>query len=116
VFAKIVLFEARCFQGYFESEAYQLVRRYAHLFSDTIEECIETGEFRSDIPPRQIRDSIIGIIEHLTMHDVISGKTVDPDAYTRAASEIVLNGVLNKRSNHAKGTKAMESGKVPALK
>ena len=115
VFAKIVLFEARCFTGYFESDAYQLVRRYAHLIYDTIEECIEAGEFRNDIAPRQVRDSIIGMVEHLTMHDVLSAKSVDPDAYTRAITEILLNGMLTRRSSRAKGIKARESGKVPVL-
>ena len=114
VFAKIVLFEARSFQGYFESDAYQLVRHYAHQFYDTIQECVETGEFRADIPARQIRDAMIGMIEHLTIHDVVAGKSIEPDAYTRVTMEIVLNGVWAKRASQSKGMKA-ELG-VPNLK
>lgn len=115
VFAKIVLFEVRCFHGYFKSEAYQLVRQFAHQFYDTIALCIENGEFRSDLPTRQIRDSIIGMIEHLAMHDVISGKTIDPDQYTRTVSETVLNGLLTRKSSPKKAVKASETGKVLAL-
>lgn len=96
VFAKIVLVEARCFKQYFESDAYQLVKRYAQLYIDAIEEGVKKGEFRSDISPANIRSAIIGIIEHITMPAVIFGRKLDADISAKFVCEIVFSGIEAK--------------------
>ena len=111
VFAKIVLVEVRCFKQYFESDAYQLVKRYAQLYINAIEEGVKKGEFRNDIKPAYIRSAIIGIIEHITMPAVIFGRNLDPDISAKIVCEIVFNGIETK--NKPEGIPASYSGSIP---
>jgi len=94
VFAKIVLVEARNFPGYFDSDSYQLVRRYAHLYTDTINVGTKNGDFRNDIPPSYLRDAIIGMIEHQVMPHVIFGTPIDTENLTETVYTIVLQGIM----------------------
>ncbi|MFP4532268.1 MAG: TetR/AcrR family transcriptional regulator [Desulfobacterales bacterium] len=97
VFAKIILVEVRNFPDYFRSPTYQVVKRYARLYYDIIQEGINSGAMRSDIPPAYIRDAIIGALEHMIMPAVIFGKTIQPQAYTDKLCTIILNGILISR-------------------
>ncbi len=98
VFAKIVLIEARCFPGYFESEAYQLVKKYARLYLDAIKQAVERGQFRSDIEPARVRDALLGSIEQVVIPAVVFGRNLDPAAQTANICEIVFNGILVGRN------------------
>ncbi|MBT8350993.1 MAG: TetR/AcrR family transcriptional regulator, partial [Deltaproteobacteria bacterium] len=67
VFAKILLLEVRNYPDYFESATYWLVKFYVKLITEIIQEGVEAGEIRDDIPPPKIRDLILGGIEHFCM-------------------------------------------------
>ena len=82
VFAKILLLEVRNFPGYFHSETYRLIQEYAKFILEIIEEGIQTGEIRDDIPPAYLRQIILGAIEHLCLPYIIFNKEIDPDVLT----------------------------------
>ena len=93
VIAKILLLEVRNFQGYFESETYQVVRRYASLLLSIIHEGTENDEIRNDIPPERIRDLILGGIEHFCMASVIFRREMDSESLADDLCELLLDGI-----------------------
>ena len=96
VFSKIQLLEVRNFPGYFESETYQIVKQYAALLLDIINEGIQTGVFRNDIDPTNIRQVILGAIEHYCLPAIIFGHKIDNDLLAENLCEILFDGILKK--------------------
>jgi TetR/AcrR family fatty acid metabolism transcriptional regulator len=95
VIAKILLLEVRNFQGYFESETYQVVKRYAGLLLSIIREGAENGEIRDDISPPRIRDLILGGIEHFCMASVIFRRGMNTESLTDDLCKLLLDGIAS---------------------
>lgn len=96
VIAKILLLEVRNFQGYFESDTYQVVKRYARLLLSIIREGIESKEIRDDLPPERIRDLILGGIEHFCMASVIFRRSMNTESLADDLCELILDGIADK--------------------
>ncbi len=64
VFSRILLLEVRNHPDYFQSAAYETVKRYTNLLMGIIEEGQAEGSIRRDIPATPIRQLILGGIEH----------------------------------------------------
>jgi len=96
VFSKIQLLEVRNFPGYFDSETYQMVRKYAGLLTEIIEEGIESGDIRNDIPSSSIRQLILGGIEHSCLPAIVFDHGIDNDAMADNLCEILFHGVIRK--------------------
>ena len=96
VFAKILLLEVRNFRGYWESETYQIVRRYSEFMLNLINEGIDAGEFRDDISPSHIRQIILGAIEHLCLPAVIFQHEISPDKLTDDICDTIFRGIAKK--------------------
>ena len=96
VFAKILLLEVRNFPGYFQSETYLLVRDYAKTILEVIDEGIRRSEIRDDIPPKHLRQVILGSIEHLCLPCVIFNKEIDPDVLTENLCKILFERIKNQ--------------------
>lgn len=96
VFAKILLLEVRGYPEYYKSEPYELIRYYTKVFLDLITEGQEAGSIRDDIPPKIIRDSIIGAIEHNLLPGIIYGQEIDTDATAYHLGQVVFDGILIK--------------------
>jgi AcrR family transcriptional regulator len=96
VFSKIQLLEVRNFPGYFESETYQIVRQYAALLLDIIREGIEEGAIRKDIEPGDIRQFILGAIEHYCLPAIIFGDGIDNDRMADHLCDILFDGIILK--------------------
>ncbi|PIP41669.1 MAG: TetR family transcriptional regulator [Desulfobacterales bacterium CG23_combo_of_CG06-09_8_20_14_all_51_8] len=96
VFSKIQLLEVRNFPGYFDSETYQMVRKYAGLLMEIIEEGIESGDIRNDIAPSSIRQLILGAIEHCCLPAIIFDHKIDNDAMADNLCEILFHGITRK--------------------
>lgn len=79
VFAKILLLEVRNFPGYFESDTYELIKTYSRSMTAIINQGVESGEIRNDIPISRIRNMILGGIEHTCMAPVIFGYSISDD-------------------------------------
>lgn len=98
VFAKILLLEVRNFPGYFESDTYQLVKSYGRLITAIINEGVESGEIRSDIPLSRIRNLILGGIEHFCMLPVIFGYEISSEALGKDLCDLIFSGIVRQPS------------------
>lgn len=93
VFSQILLLEVRNYPGYFESEAYELVKRYARLIDEIIEEGIRRQEIRDNISLACVKDVIVGSIEHACLRSVVFSRDFDEDLLARNLTEAVINGL-----------------------
>lgn len=66
VFCRLVLVELRSASDYRASALFQLNRAYARRTLETIQEAVQSAEFRPDVPLTLVRDMIYGCIEHHT--------------------------------------------------
>ena len=97
VFAKILLLEVRNFPGYFHSETYRLVQDYANMILEIIEEGIQAGEIRDDIPPKQLRQVVLGMIEHLCLPGLLFDRDISPDILTQDICKVLYRGIERAR-------------------
>jgi len=97
VFGKILLLEVRSFPDYFQSETYQLVKKYAKIILEIIEKGIEAGEIRDDIPPKQLRQTVLGMIEHLCLPGLLFDRDMSPDILTQDICKVLYEGIEKKR-------------------
>jgi len=102
VFAKILLIEVRNFPGYFHSETYHLVQDYANLILEIIEEGIQAGEIRDDIPPKQLRQVILGMIEHLCLPGLLFDRDMSPDILTQDICKVLYKGIERARKQNGR--------------
>jgi AcrR family transcriptional regulator len=96
VFAKILLLEVRNFPGYFESSTYKIVKIYSKLITDIIEKGQRQGQIRCDIPAKQIRNLILGAIEHFCMAPLIFGREISVQGGALELSDLIFEGILKK--------------------
>jgi TetR/AcrR family transcriptional regulator, fatty acid metabolism regulator protein len=94
VFSQILLLEVRNYPGYFDSDAYDLVKQYSRLIDEIIEEGIRNQEIRADIPLVCVKDVIVGSIEHACLRAVVFGREFDEDLLARNLTEVVLSGLI----------------------
>ncbi|MCF6249244.1 MAG: TetR/AcrR family transcriptional regulator [Desulfobacula sp.] len=92
IFSKILLLEVRNSLEFFNSCAYEMVRKYSRTILDIIEKGVEAGELRPDLDPYILRKVILGAIEHACLGEIIFGKELDIDDVATGISEIVFNG------------------------
>lgn len=93
VFAKILLLEVRNYPDYFESATYWLVKFYGRLITDIVQEGVEQGEIRDDIPPANIRDLILGGIEHFCMAAVIFKREISVASTADQLQKLIFRGI-----------------------
>lgn len=99
VFAKILLLEVRSFPDYYRSETYELVKKYSNLLLDIVEEGVRNGEIRDDLPPKFIRQVILGSIEHVCLTGVIFQRGISQDELTENLCKFIFDGIARKRSD-----------------
>jgi AcrR family transcriptional regulator len=93
IFARILLLEVRNYPDYFESETYELVRYWANKFLEIIEEGVGSGEIRSDISARHVRQVLLGGIEHLCLPAIVFGRDFSPDLLTEELCKLIFHGI-----------------------
>jgi AcrR family transcriptional regulator len=96
VFARILILEVRNYQGYFESEAYALLREFLDKYLETLEEGIKSGEIRSDIPPNKMRQVHLGGVEHAILPYIIFKRKVDIDKLTEEISSLLIEAIRRR--------------------
>jgi AcrR family transcriptional regulator len=102
LFSQILLLEVRNYPGYFESDAYELVKQYASLIDDIIEDGIRTGEIRDDIPVVCMKDVIVGSIEHACLRAVVFDRKFDEESLARNLTEAVIGGLAGGQGRENK--------------
>lgn len=95
--ARILLLEVRNHRGYFDSEAYQKIRRYSSIVKEIIEEGVRDGDIRSDIPVWSIRQVLIGAFEHLSLPGVIYGESFSAEDLTEDLCSILFGGIAARK-------------------
>ena len=98
VFSQILLLEVRNNPGYFESDAYQLVKQYAKLIDEIIDAGVSNREIRDDLPRACMKDVIIGSIEHACLRAVVFGRDFDEELLARDLAEAVIGGLACPKS------------------
>jgi len=96
VYARILLLELGSYLGFYESSTYELFKEYTNLMRNIIEEGVETGEIRSDIPVRSIRQTILGAIHYLCLPKVIKKREIITDEMTEDICNIIFNGIAKR--------------------
>jgi AcrR family transcriptional regulator len=102
LFSQILLLEVRNYPGYFESDAYNLVKQYASLIDDIIEDGMRTGEIRDDIPLVCMKDVIVGSIEHACLRAVVFDREFDEVLLARHLTEAVIGGLAGGQGRENK--------------
>jgi TetR/AcrR family transcriptional regulator, fatty acid metabolism regulator protein len=94
IFAKILLLEVRNSPDYFKSNTYNLVKDYAGIIRELIEEGVENGEIRNDIKPVHIRQIVLGSMEHLILPKIIYEKEIQTDDIYQDLCNVVFAGIV----------------------
>jgi len=92
IFSKILLLEVRNSLDFFESGAYEMVRKYTRTILKIIEKGIETGELKPETKPHILWKVILGAIEHACLGEIIFGREFDIDEVATGIANIVFNG------------------------
>ncbi|HMK33727.1 MAG TPA: TetR/AcrR family transcriptional regulator [Desulfomonilaceae bacterium] len=93
VFSQILLLDVRNYPGYFDSDAYELVKQYARLIDEIVEEGIRNNEIREDVSMACVKDVIVGSIEHACLRSVVFKREFDEELLARNLTETVIGGL-----------------------
>lgn len=93
VFSQILLLDVRNYPGYFESDAYELVKQYARLIDGIVEEGVRNKEIRDDISMANVKDVIVGSIEHACLRSVVFHRDFDEELLASNLIELVIGGL-----------------------
>jgi AcrR family transcriptional regulator len=79
--------------GYRLTAVFKLNRAYTRRTVELIRDGQASGEFRSDLPPRLVRDTIYGAVEHHTWAFLRGEGDFSPDEAADAITELVYRGL-----------------------
>jgi len=96
VFAKILVLEVRNYPGYFRSETYQFAKNFGKILAEIIEEGIQDAIFRDDIPVWDMRQIILGAIEHICLPNIVYNREMDPTVLTERIMKSIVEGIRKK--------------------
>ena len=85
--------EIRSHDNYSNSATSDLNRRYTALTVGVIEDGIERGVFRDDVPVSLVRDTIFGGLEHYAWQYLSGRKPLDVDQATNDFWRLILRGI-----------------------
>lgn len=97
VFARILLLEVRNYPDYYRSETYELVKKYSNILLDIIEEGVQEGEIRDELPAKFIRQVILGSIEHVCLTGVIFQRGISQDELTEDLCTFIFKGIVETK-------------------
>lgn len=90
---RLMFREVRSEQDYHGSDLHGLNRQYTQLLVDVLQEGVDAGVFRRDIPLPLLRDLIYGGIEHATWNYVCGRGELDIDATADQLAALVCEGL-----------------------
>jgi len=105
-FAAISLMILKTNRKFMETEIYNYLREYYQIIIKTIEEGIESGEFKKDISPHFVRSVILGTIEFIVVRWLMKGAPADktkPVESVDALFDLIVDGI--KLENNLKDFK-----------
>jgi AcrR family transcriptional regulator len=101
IYAKILLLEVRNSPHYYKSKAYEGIKKYGNIIMEIIQEGIDHGEIRQDLPPHFIRQVIIGGIEHVCLPGIIFNREIMSDILTEHLCTLLLEGMVRPESSRS---------------
>ncbi len=90
---RLVIQDIRPRHDYHDSVVHELNRESTSLVLGVIEEGIEGGEFRADLPAAMVRDMIYGGIEHVAWKTLSGRGAIDIDEVADDMSELIMRGI-----------------------
>ena len=90
---KLMFREFRSEMDYHGSELHAMNRRYTQFLVDAIQEGVQSGEFRKDIPLPLIRDMVYGGIEHHAWSYLCGRGDIDIDRLTDQIMRLLCQGI-----------------------
>jgi TetR/AcrR family transcriptional regulator, fatty acid metabolism regulator protein len=90
---RLIIHEMRPWPEYSRSSVFKLNQRYTQRTLAVIKEGIASGEFRSDLPLRIVRDMIFGCAEHHTWAYLRGEGNFSPEAAADAITDLVCKGL-----------------------
>ncbi|MCP4135059.1 MAG: TetR/AcrR family transcriptional regulator [bacterium] len=96
VIARVVLLEVSSSYDYYESNSYQTFKKYGQLIFSIIEEGVESGELRDDIPPLVMRHVILGGIDRSCLNPIIFNKPIDVEPLANDLSTLIFDAIRKK--------------------
>ena len=61
-YARILYFECLSSKDFYEHPGYEVIRKYAQILLGCLEDGVASGQFRSDVEPRLMRDMLLGFL------------------------------------------------------
>ena len=96
VFAKILVLEVRNYPDYFQSETYQFAKEFGKVLTEVLGEGIQDAIFRDDIPVQDMRQIILGAIEHICLPNIVYNREMDPTVLTERIMKSIVEGIRKK--------------------
>jgi AcrR family transcriptional regulator len=93
--------EVRVLDDYRGSPVFELNREYTAFVTRVIEEGVERGDFRDDLPVTLVRDAIFGGLEHHAWSFLAGQRPLDIGAATDAFCRLVLRGIARGGAGEA---------------
>ncbi|WP_428248524.1 TetR/AcrR family transcriptional regulator [Ferrovibrio sp.] len=91
--SSLVFLEFRPDPQYRKTTIYTLNRRYTARATAVVRDAMQSGEFRSDVPPGLVRDLIYGCVEHHTWAFLRGEGGFDIEAVADSITDLVYRGL-----------------------
>lgn len=95
---RLMFREVRSEADYRGSRLHELNRRYASLLTAVLEDGVEDGEFRGDVPAALLRDLVYGGIEHHSWNYLQGRGRLDVEAVTDNILAVLSEGIVARRA------------------
>lgn len=108
---RLVIREIRANDGYYDSEFYDLNRRYASLAIEVIRQGVDEGVFLDSFSASLIRDVLYGSVEHVAWQVMLAHETdrVDIDRRADQLSELLMHGICKAPAQEADAADRLQS-------
>src|ERR1700680_1978696 len=90
---RLIFNQLRAWPEYRRTTVFDLTREYTRRTLEILQQAIDAGEFRADLPLRIVRDMIYGGVEHDTCVYLRGEGDFSPDVAADAMTEMVYRGL-----------------------
>jgi AcrR family transcriptional regulator len=99
---RLMFQEVRSGNDYRGSRLHELNKRYAGLLTAVVDDGVQAGEFRADVPAALLRDLVYGGIEHHAWNYFEGRGRLDVDAITDGIMKVLGHGIEGASSPRRK--------------
>lgn len=95
IYTELLLMELRVNKNYLNSDYYDDSRKATAEILNVIKEGQELGRIRNDVTSHIIRHMILGPLEHVTTHWLITNKKYPLTSHTKDLTKLIISAILN---------------------